>query len=478
MKKIFGLYFVCLAAMLGFVACDDSDSDPNPEPVPSQPVLTLSLVELTETSVVFQAEAENATAVHYVLQTADQEIPSVEEVLAEGLLVEDTQVSVNGLLTGTAYRVVAAARNESLTVEQVSVLDFTTPSIFEKATDFTSEYTDIWWYGTYSEGVDQFFVQLSTAEVEPLNARPQEGGQLVRFYVFAPATTADDIRLAPGTYTLGGDTNEEGTFWRDGSVYAMGTTADDWMQVGFKSGTLVIGYENGVYTIDADLVLNDGHDTAVKAHSQGEVQVENLADGFRNFYDDVNQVMTGLGGYVSPSASGMDCYVLSLYNTPVDESGFVAGAGYTSKMYLYTPASGYGVMAFEGEYTIDTTWEETDTFLPYTSISGYVYDMWGTAMPEGTFLAYCDESGQTQMAGLAQSGTIHITSKDGIYTVEADLVSDTGARMQFSYEGDASAMQDYRMPATESVNREMQAFPKLQPRKVTRVAGPGWHKFE
>lgn len=473
MRKIFSLCVMSLAMVLGFVACDDDESAAE-----TTPSLSVSLVETTLNSATIEVQAVNMTSVYYLLQAADEEAASADEVVSEGSLMQDTKLTVNGLEQDMSYRVTVVGRNETLSVEQMETLEFTTRSVTQDATDFTSAYTDIWWYGPYSEGVDQFFVQLSSVEVEPLYARPQGGGQIVRFYVFAPATTADDMRLAPGTYTLGGDTNEEGTFWRDGSVYAIGSTADDWMQVGFKSGKLTVEYNDGVYTMSADLVLNDGYDTPVKATYQGEARIEDLSAGFRQVYDDLeHQQMTGAGGYVSKSSvTDLDCYMVTLWNTPIDEDGFVIGAGYVAQLCLYTSPLPYGEFDFSGEYTVDP--DAADGIFPEgTYYPGYVYDNMGMKSPQGTYLALCGDDGAVGMAAFAADGPVTVKKTGNVYTIQTDFVSDTGVRFSFSYEGEVT-LADYRTPSMSSkVPRSFLSFPvKAQPIKTIPLT-PGWHKF-
>lgn len=474
-KRVFQMSMMALTLVSGLVACDDSDEEVVPPEV-VVPTLEAEVVEVGQTSAVFEVNAAHVDEVCYLLQKADEELPSTSEVLAGGTPVEDTQTTLENLEEATAYRVLVAARNDSLGVELSDTLDFTTTSRWTVVEDFTSEHTLAWWYGEYADGTDQFFLQLSTAEADPYTASPQEGGEMMRFYVFAPSTSREDIQLAPGTYTLGGDTNESGTFWRDGSVCAYGTTADDWMQVGFKSGQLTVAYANGTYTIEADVVLNDGVDTEVKASYRGELTIENVADGFHHFYGEVPaQVMNGAGGYVSASsAEGMDCYTLSLYNTPVDADGFVAGAGYVAQVTLYTEALPYGEFNLQGHYTANADWE-TEGFFAGTFISGFIYDMWGIKLPQGTFLSYYGNNGSIEMAGMAMDGTVDIEQQaDGTYRIEADLTTDTGAHLSFSYEGEMT-LDDQRNPSrpAQTGAQEPSLFPKPQVKKIAPLR-QGW----
>ena len=411
---------ICLIAGVVLVltvasACQDSREEEIP-----LPQITLAEVSAGTEEIVFTISAVDADELAYVCIEASGEIPSVEHILSTGTPVEPSEsaeVTVSSLTPGTDYIVAAAASNS-------------TGAVTEPATEGGHD--------SDAEGVDQFMIQLSSGLVGD-DAMPLEGGSLIRLFVFANATDGDNPVLEAGTYTLGGNT--AGSIWAEGSQFATGTTADasQWSTSLFSSGEVSVALENGVYTIEANLVLDDGNGSKVRGRASGEIRIEDLTDGFRHFYDDVEpQTMTGMGGYVMTSSSGLDSYTFTLYNTPVDEGGFVAGAGYVAGLTLYAPALPAGETDFTGTYSINPDYAD-GVYPEYTFIPGYLY----MGLPYGTYMAEYNDEGAIEAAGLVTGGTVTIQSASDGVSVSADLITSTGAHISLTYSG-AYLLTDYR----------------------------------
>lgn len=432
---------ICLIAGVVLVltvasACQDSREEEIP-----LPQIALAEVSAGTEENVFTISAVDADELAYVCIEASGEIPSVEHILSTGTPVEPSEsaeVTVSSLTPGTDYIVAAAASNSTGAVTEPATLSVSTVSEFFADIESASENTDIWYYGVYAEGVDQFMIQLSSGLVGD-DAMPLEGGSLIRLFVFANATDGDNPVLEAGTYTLGGNT--VGSIWAEGSQFATGTTADasQWSTSLFSSGEVSVALENGVYTIEANLVLDDGNGSKVRGRASGEIRIEDLTDGFRHFYDDVEpQTMTGMGGYVMTSSSGLDSYTFTMYNTPVDEGGFVAGAGYVAGLTLYAPALPAGETDFTGTYSINPDYAD-GVYPEYTFIPGYLY----MGLPYGTYMAEYNDEGAIEAAGLVTGGTVTIQSASDGVSVSADLITSTGAHISLTYSG-AYLLTDYR----------------------------------
>ena len=73
----------------------------------------------------------------------------------------------------------------------------------------------------------------------------------------------------------------------------------------------------------------------------------------------------------------INSFNITAYNCPVDEAGYVAGAGYVLSLNLYSPLRPYGDMsAICGTYTVKSAIED------YAAYAGYIYGgaVYGTAV--------------------------------------------------------------------------------------------------
>lgn len=256
----------------------------------------------------------------------------------------------------------------------------------------------IWYYGEQYgyEGMNLFLVQISDVEADGYNLRPAAAGKVFRFYLLTEKNEEDTGKPSPslpsGTYTCGGETPAAGTFIRqaeDGysSFYSEGTTdvLEEWSSVAFSDGELTVSLEDGIYTIStrATLAGNDGENRIVRGRFSGECPVEDLSDGVRYIYEDIDEEYEGVGAQIydlmdwEMMAPYINSFNITAYNCPVDEAGYVAGAGYVLSLNLYSPLRPYGDMsAICGTYTVKSVIED------YAAYAGYIYGgvVYGTAV--------------------------------------------------------------------------------------------------
>ena len=172
---------------------------------------------------------------------------------------------------------------------------------------------------------------------------------------------------------------------------------------------------------------------------------EDLSDGIRYFYKDISGVEYNSFGATVTSGTSADSWSATLVNAPVDEQGFLAGAGYVMSLSFYTPA------APAGEINIEGTYSAADEIKEYSYYPGYIYDIFGMIMPVATNLTYYGEDGNIQYTALITGGDI-VISKDGEnYHVAAEnLTTNTGYSVSFEYDGPFAPVNDYRTPASGS----------------------------
>ena len=107
--------------------------------------------------------------------------------------------------------------------------------------------------------------------------------------------------------------------------------------------------ESGIYTIStrATLAGNDGENRIVRGRFSGECPVEDLSDGVRYIYEDIDEEYEGVGAQIydlmdwEMMAPYINSFNITAYNCPVDEAGYVAGAGYIYGGVVYGTAVTY-----------------------------------------------------------------------------------------------------------------------------------------
>lgn len=137
--------------------------------------------------------------------------------------------------------------------------------------------------------------------------------------------------------------------------------------------------------------------------------MEDLSDGVRYIYEDIDEEYEGVGAQIydlmdwEMMAPYINSFNITAYNCPVDEAGYVAGAGYI-----------YG---------------------------GVVY---------GTAVSYYGDDCTPKYLAPITGGSIEISESGDNYPIKlTDCVTNTGYKVIFDYEGPISPFNDGRTPTTE-----------------------------
>lgn len=410
---------------------------------PENPSVSIAAGEAGENSLTFTITTANADAAAWVVVKDGETVPSAAEILETGTAAETgtSEVSADNLESGTDYVVAAAAGSGSL-LSEVATLKMTTGCL----ASINSTHTAMWYYGEQSEGINQFLVQLADVECDGYNLRPQDAGHLIRLYLITePVADPENPVLTPGTYTAGSEEDyTPGTFVS--SIFAEGPSGDvsAWTETTVTGGEVTVAYEDGAYTIEARLVIGDGNESVVRGSFSGECLMEDLSDGVRYFYEDLdNLVMDGFGMTISDSSTeGLDVYQASAYNTPVDEYGFVNGAGYVMSLALYAPSAPVGEYKLEGSYKPVSG----DVITEYTFYPGAIYEYPGIGtIASNTCITYYGDDLTAHYVGLIVDGEITITKSGDNYHVSAtNLTTSKGTSVSFEFDGPLGLVNDYR----------------------------------
>lgn len=147
--------------------------------------------------------------------------------------------------------------------------------------------------------------------------------------------------------------------------------------------------ESGIYTIStrATLAGNDGENRIVRGRFSGECPVEDLSDGVRHIYEDIDEEYEG------------------------------AGAGYVLSLNLYSPLRPYGDMsAICGTYTVKSVIED------YAAYAGYIYG----GVVYGTAVTYYGDDCTPKYLAPITGGSIEISESGDNYHIKlTDCVTNT-----------------------------------------------------
>lgn len=458
MKKF---YLLCAAALC-VAACQKPQGE-----TPLEPDVELKSLEVTANTFSFTIAASSADKAAYVCLEADAVAPSVDDILSDGTSVdvsgEPVTVKLDELTAETSYVVYAAASNAESVMQQPETLAFSTT--VDWYADVTSTSTLAWYFG-YDEdaGGDNVVLSLCSGSLDEYSAMPYGEGELLRLYLYTDQTSVENPSLAPGTYelvetvtgpfqVLGGDY---------GSIFAV-STDEGWMQIGYESGTVTVEQQDGEYRIVADMVIADGEGSRIRGTFEGSLEFEDLTDGYIHFDSDMNEVMTGHSGGIYPGDGMYNDYTMTFYSVPLDEDGWILGAGYIFNTELFFDVAGGD---YSGTYYPNPDWE--NGYANYTYLPGFVMDYYGMKMPVGTYLSEYDESGSMVRIGMVVDGDMDVSIKDGVLKMSGVFTTDKGHEITVSYEGPENLTDMTEGMSTSSMTV------KPAPKPAEKAAVSGW----
>lgn len=343
-----------------------------------------------------------------------------------------------------------------------------------------------YYYGDlFNEGTALYYLTLSSA---PLNEEriPAGEGKFLRVMLVAEATDERTPHLVPGTYTMDTDMHAIGTnydYYDD--MYDVFYYND--MLVGYywqnpTSCTVVVEENDGVYNITVDMHAFNKDSETGEVYAEEDIHMTYTGGmtftldkdpdaeiGYPDIDSDYDVEILGVSGrYDEFMYDGVTAYLnLAMYNLPLDEEGFIIGAGDLLSIEIIAPHMDVlDLDALCGTYTYLDMMTAT-SYDPWTFMGGYFYDMYGFVIAAGTSLSVYDEAGNVTNAALTQDGTITISKADGPnYTVALDSHTQTGKHLTASWTGPlAGYIWDY-ISGNEPVAIENVA---LQPKQSSKA---------
>lgn len=258
----------------------------------------------------------------------------------------------------------------------------------------------------------------------------QPGGTYYVFDLFGPAPeNEDDLMFPAGTYTLGEqDATAEFTFTPELSgAFTVGPTGQmDVMYAIFVEGTLELSLDSeGNWVMTADLLDTDEKTHHVEYVGDAGTWRDDSLPPYGTIDEDVNFTAISVSGEFIKAAGQETMYVaLSFSDKPFGTDGDVPVSSNVLVVKGWVPFDVSGNVG-TGDYEISNE-QGANYSLQYGMFFGDV--------PDGTYVAYYDESGYPSYA-LITSGTLFLHNWSGYYEITWDFTTDTGHSVTGSYAG-------------------------------------------
>lgn len=321
-----------------------------------------------------------------------------------------------------------------------------TRSAEEPQTDLEASEASYYYLGDlFQNGTDCYYIFLSSAGIRKGN--PTDEGQMLRALIVAEKYTGSEQIPPLPTGTFAGEVSgEAGTYYPDNTefmdIFFNPDDPEDPTLVGYvyqaaEGGSIRIAEKDGKYTVQAvftgDLLDENGNslDTAeCTALYSGEIKYDDI-HGYTPLGADAAPVFPHCSGRYSQGL-----YSIAFYNVPLDEDGFIIGAGELLNCEIYTEESN----PMNLEDLVDT-FEPFDAFevgggIPGKFVEGVWYEVYGGYFaPVGTAMMAYDASGDYK-TGLATGGTIDVTREGDIFTFKFNLTTPEGDKITSSWTGE------------------------------------------
>jgi hypothetical protein len=440
MKK--SLLFLGIVAMLSAFGCKDYESY-------DQPQITLSQEENDE-SITFSVTAPEAQKLSYMLVESAQREPSPSSVLNEGTSIESGENVVfdyGTLNPETGYVLYVAAKNGMY--GDFESAEFVTPAVYDLDLDCTNGFVK-YWGDYYSNGNGYYMLDLGDESMESDGIAHSAGSISVNLFLAGEkAEDSDFATLSPGVYYYSDSYERYGLISNASFLIPVTSVDEDGVPHGYKApfyqGMVDVSMsEDSVYTIEADLRLEEGDYSHVHVTYSGKLECINSDP---NYYtplkEDIDTTFTKGGGVFTVSSSGeYGIFNLSLFSTPVDEYGFIIGAGDVFAATLLVPyTEHFDASKLPGTYSILPY--DSEEYEPGTFLSGTYESLYGMYMPMGTYYEriYSDFS---YSLSLITDGTITLEIvNDSTLYVKAELVTMHGNTINIESTFDLSEVSDY-----------------------------------
>lgn len=314
--------------------------------------------------------------------------------------------------------------------------------------DFKAEYVKATYYGG-----GQYMIHLSDAPISSTGLPTQKGQIVVRFDAFnVKDPDGRNAVLPEGTYTADNSFKPGTLYLYDDYLCAMVCTGmtdkgPDGYSVPFSSATLKVKHSDTGYVLEFTGDTGEKYEgvdfQTLRVTYAGEMKFDNQdSSSYTQLEEDVTMVPTMLSGRYSVMSTYGN-YSIALLNCPLDDEGFVVGAGELLNLELLTnPSPTMDINDIAGEYTVTSVLE--GPYNPGSFLSGTLYEvMTDYYLPMGTYYTTFDSKGATtNMNAFITGGSVKVLTDGTNVTFMCNLITENDKHVNVNFTAPASGIID------------------------------------
>ena len=335
---------------------------------------------------------------------------------------------------------------ENIGLKDIKTVAPGTRSIEDPETVFTADEATFFYYqNLYTNGNDGYYLVLSNAGIGS-NGGPLGEGQMAQLLIVTEPTDGSPI-LPVGTFEVSSTSGKAGTIDLQYSVfYDLFYYAPDGINEGLyaysydpEEGSLTISVENGIYHIVGEFdgyLYNESNQVIDQRPCKVEYTgpIEMVDNSYPEIEGDIVLNIPNLSGRYEEGD-----FSLAFYSVPLDEEGFIIGAGQLFNVELFVEDKKVmDINSLLGTYTVLDAFEEP--LRPGTFMKGVWYQYYENIyFAIGTALTIYDETVEVVGVSLAYGGTITVSQVGEDVLFEFDLINAEGNKMTGSWKGNAAA---------------------------------------
>lgn len=424
-----------------FVSCKDDNAEPAPGPVGKHPSVTLEAGDVTFNTLSFTVNPRNADQCAYIYAVKGAEKPDAAAVLSEGTSVPADRTSVvplSGLQPETAY-VVWAVASSGDAVGDIAELEMTTGAENPADAVLLDRVIAARYYGRSNESSEtgNYYMILGNVEAEigdDNTEQPAADGCLLYINLWC-ALPSGQLGPESGMYIYSGSQSRM-TF---DPFYTLSVVrrGDEITKTEFSDGTITVSREGEQYVVTARMAAEDG--TAYNYKFSGSIVFDDLTRfGYDPVDSDINTSFIGTKAicHGDKHGKGSTSIDLLLYDTPLDDEGYLGGPGHAVVVEFNT-----SLTRDEDAVIPSGTYRVSGGYAAGTATPGSAEVMNGVSILMGTYVEKDTE--RSAMYGFASEGTVTVTLSGETYTVDVNLTVDGGHKVKGKYRG-AIAIDDLR----------------------------------
>lgn len=352
--------------------------------------------------------------------------------------------------TRSAFVHLKSGETKEYTVSAIDSITFGAHVDYDR--EFEAKYSLAYYYGD-----GQYWVMLSDQPISD-RAMPTVAGQtIVAFYAIAEPDEFPHSATLPENHYVAGNVVQNGALATTdtGLTYVMicsgfddDGNAQGWRMDITTADALVKHTADGGYYIDYKCDLGERNEAAdfQRSHVTYNGPLSFICMD-KTAYDIIEQDITIVpdwmqGSHTSNADDEYSYWSIAFSNVPRSDD-YITGAGDYMVFELITKyESPMNVDNLAGEYTVASV--NTRPYQPGHFLTGSVEEIFGMAMPIGTYYNPYDESGYTtNTIALAMGGTLKVTTDTDSITFDASIEVEGGHTITLKHTGAKAEISDW-----------------------------------